>query len=203
MAGRRTRVPKCAAKSRAMPMCESASARLGVTLTSRTSSTAPMEMARSSPGSDEGDRIKIPSPCSPSPISGSLHSMPGDITPRTSRASRVLPPGSRAPGCAQHTRFPGGGTLGAPHTTSSSRLPARTRTIRSLSALGCGRMSSTSATTTPDNSRPLGSMPSTSSPWPVNALATRSASVPGGSSTSSRSQFNEIFMSYPYPAGNC
>ena len=84
-------VPKCAASSRAMPRCESASGRLGVTFTSNTSSTAPMNAATSSPAGAVGGRIKIPSPSSPRPISGSLHSMPGDITPRTSRASRVLP----------------------------------------------------------------------------------------------------------------
>jgi hypothetical protein len=211
-AGRRQRVSNSAATSRATPACESASGRLGVTLTSRISSSTPSRPARSAPGVNAatamGDRIKIPSPAAPSaptPSSVSLHSMPGDETPRTSLRASVSPPGRRAPGGAQATSPPTAGTLGAPHTTSSSGAPlcARTRTIESFSDPGCGFFASTSATTTPPRSRPRRSIDSTSRPASVSFAATESAVTPGGSSTSSRSQLKEIFIASASCHRNC
>ena len=70
--------PNSAATSRAMPTCDSASGRFGVTLTSSTSSSRPTWRASSAPAGASGDRIKIPSPASLMPSSTSLQSMPGD-----------------------------------------------------------------------------------------------------------------------------
>ena len=188
--------PKSAATSRAIPTCDSASGRFGVTLTSSTSSSSPTWPARSAPTGASGDRIKIPSPASLMPSSTSLQSMPGDDTPRTSLRSSLRPPGNVAPGGAQATLPPGPGTFFAPQTTSTSscRRPRRTRTSVSFSAPGCGRVPRTSAITTPATSRPRRSIDSTSSPTSVSCCATLSAVTPGLSSTSSRSQLNETFI---------
>ena len=95
----------------------------------------------SAPDGSEGDRIKIPSPFSPIPSSGSLHSMPGDITPADlARLQGLAPrqprPGRRPrpPGCPAAARWP------RRRPPLPRGVPARTRTRRSLSAPGCGRI---------------------------------------------------------------
>jgi hypothetical protein len=191
-----------------MPACDSASGRLGVTLTSSTSSSRPTAPAKSAPSAiaPRGSTM-MPSLDSLMPSSASLHSMPGDITPRISRRSSVRPPGSVAPGGAHATRPPAAGTLGAPHTTSSSTAPSpartRTRTICSFSAPGCGRTPRTSAICTPRTSRPRRSIDSTSRPASVRRSPTDAAVTPGGNSQSSRSQLKEIFMPARSSHRNC
>ena len=163
--------PKSAATSRAIPTCESASGRFGRDVDlEHLVEQARRGAARSAPAGASGDRIKIPSPASLMPSSTSLHSMPGDNTPRTSRAVQLAAARQRrARAAPSATLPPAAGTFGAPQTTSSSRRrPRRTRTSVSFSAPGCGRMPRTSATTTPARSRPRRSIDSTSSPASVS-----------------------------------
>ena len=176
------------------PACDSASGRFGVTFTSRTSSSSPRWRARSAPSGhvrrQNQDAVTFfadapaRSRCRSSPATSRRGSRAGRAScrPAASRPAAPRPPGRRGPDvgrAADDLFFPG-----------AARHQAHDR---SLSAAGCGRMPSTSATTTPVRSRPRRSIASTSSPASDSFSATLSAVTPGLRSQSSRSQLKEIF----------
>ena len=179
-------VSNSAATSRAIPACESASGRFGVTLTSRTSSSSPTWRARSAPGRRrQATESRFRHRASPiARARSSLQIMPGDmhaadLAPVERAAARQrrarLRPGDLA-ARRRHVRR-------AAHDLLLGAAGRRRRTIDSLSAAGCGRLPRTSATTTPARSRPRRSIASTSSPASVSRSATLSAVTPGLRST--------------------
>ena len=127
-------------------------------------------------------------------------SIPSDAVPRIFARRTLTPPAIRAPGRASAPRIPAR-AFGAPHTTSTgSPEPSLTTQSFSRSAFGCGPLSSTSPTTTPENpsGEAAGSTASTSRPARVSCSASSAASTRG--STHSRSQRSLNFMRWPaYP----
>ncbi len=105
-AGARTWVPSAAATSRAMPMCESASGRFGVTFTSRSTSSSASAFAMGVPGATVRSRISRPLASSESPSSFAEQSMPEDSTPRSFAFSIFVPPGRTVPTVASGTTSP-------------------------------------------------------------------------------------------------
>ena len=105
--------PSCAASSRAIPRCESASGRLGVTFTSRMSSATPKCGDQVGPGRvAKATESRFRHLSRPAPARARCTACPGDITPRTSRASSVRPAGQpraraapRPPGCPAAARW--------------------------------------------------------------------------------------------------
>ena len=119
-------------------------------------------------------------------------SMPAETTPRTGRASSVMPvPGMKLPSGANTPIMPDL-ALGAPHTTSTMPLPVSTLHTFRRSALGCGFASSTRAMVKGASFLPGSSMLSTSSPMAESL----SASASTGTSVSrwSLSQDSVNFM---------
>src|SRR4051812_43988050 len=153
-----------------MPMTLLRSGRLGVISRSYTTSPAarPKYSANGWPTSAAGFRIKRPSTSSPSPSSFGEHIIPCDSTFRIFPTLMVnggdpAAVGNVAPGSASGTLSP---TLKffAPQTICLSPFPSATRQTESLSAFGCLSLARTCATTTPWNSPPIDSTPSTSTP---------------------------------------
>ena len=124
-------------------------------------------------------------------------SIPSDADPRIFARRTLTPPAIRAPGRANAARIPAR-TFGAPHTTSTrSPPPGSTTHSFNRSAFGCGRLFSTSATTTPEDppGDAAGSTASTSRPARVSCSASTPEPTPG--STHSRSQPSLNFMRPP------
>ena len=132
-----------------MPSTERQSARLGVMLTSMTTSSRPRAATSGVPGTSAGSSTMMPAWLSPSPSSSSAQIMPWDSSPRILAFFRVTPFGRLAPTAAKATFCPAA-TLGAPHTTlNTASAPASTVHSDSLSACGCLTQVSTWPTTTP------------------------------------------------------
>ena len=77
----------------------------------------------------------IPLLSGPSPNSPSLHSIPSDVTPRIMVFSRIDSSGKTVPGRAMGESI-SFFTLGAPHTTETTRSPTSTSQTFNLSAFG-------------------------------------------------------------------
>ena len=102
-------------------------------------------------------------------------SMPAETTPRTGRASSVIPvPGMVLPIGANTPIMPVL-ALGAPHTTSTTPEPVSTLHTRSRSAFGCGFASSTRAMVKGASFLPGSSMLSTSRPMEESLSASSSS----------------------------
>ena len=183
--------------SRAIPARDRQSPRSGVTLTSNMVSSNSSTSETSAPGGTSGSSSMMPSWSSPTPSSRMERSMPSETVPRIFARRTLTPPPIRAPGRASAARIPAR-AFGAPQTTSTgSSSPKSATQSLSRSAFGCGRHSSTSATTTPAISpgATTGSAESTSSPARVSCSA--SSAVVTGGSTHSRSQRSLNLISPP------
>ena len=105
-AGARTLPPSAAATSRAIPRCESASGRFGVTFTSRSTSSSPSAFAMGVPGATARSRMRRPLASVASPSSFAEQSIPDDSTPRSFAFSIFVPPGRTVPTVASGTTSP-------------------------------------------------------------------------------------------------
>ena len=186
-------VPRCnkpALKSRATPMCDMASARLGVNPISNTSSVSISNtLAAGVPGTNAASRIIIPSWLSPNPSSSSAQIIPWLSCPRIFPflISNAFPSLSNnlVPIVATGTFCPTA-TLGAPHTICTGALPSPKSTvvIFNLSASGCFSQVSTWPTTTPCNP-----------PFKLSKVSTPSTSKPKSVSMSAiSSDFKSVLM---------
>ena len=201
LVGRRAacqRAPNSAATSRAMPTCDSASGRLGVTLTSSTSSSRPIWRARSAPAGRVRRQNQDSVTCLADPEldlaaqhAGRRHApdvlrVPACGRPAASRRAAPTRPCRRA-----RARW------GAAHHLDLfllRRRPRRRARATASPRSGAGARRGPRRRRRPATSRPRRSIDSTSSPTSVSCCATLSAVTPGLSSTSSRSQLNETFI---------
>ncbi len=195
--GTESGAPVSAATSRATPSTERQSARLGVSLMTKTLSSSARTRRTSAPTGASAGSARSPLWSCDSPSSRAEQSIPRLSTPRIvatliSNGRSGDSPGSRAPTTASGAFMPAA-TLGAPHTTcNGSPLPTATRHTVSLSAFGWRSMASTSPTTTPEKPGATGRTSSTSSPDIVSRCA--SSSVVNAGSTIVRSQRSENCM---------
>src|SRR3990172_2372892 len=90
--------PVSAATSRATPSSPRQSGRLGVKLSSKTTSLRPMASTICVPEGREESRVRIPLASSAMPSSLAEQSMPWENTPRISWDSTLFPPASWVPG---------------------------------------------------------------------------------------------------------
>jgi len=159
---------KARAVSRASPITDKASARLGVTLISSTSPSSDRASARRSPTGALAGRTRMPLWSSLSPSSRSEQIMPWEGAPRSFAFLITSPPGMAVPTRATGTFCPAA-TLGAPHTMSSvPPCPVSTLQTESLSASGCRPHSTTCPTRTSFKSAKGCRMSSTSRPSMVS-----------------------------------
>src|SRR6267143_2268913 len=190
--GTRSGAPVSACTSRAMPRCESASGRLGVTFSSKIVSGSPSACSIGVPIRVSRGKVSSPAWSSESPTSRAEQSIPELSTPRSFARPIRWPPGSTAPGRAIGTTSPTW-KFCAPQTTWCVPRPSPTwptlrwsePAMRSLAAMRA-------ATTSAPGPRVRCSVPSTSNPAKVSLVA----SSPSGRSVahSSRSQFSDSFM---------
>ena len=136
-----------AATSRAIPVTLRQSGRFGVRSISKTVSAKPRASSNFVPMFNEASSFIMPLASAPRQISASLHSMPSEDCPRITVFSSTDPSGNTVPGNASGASIPAL-TLGAPQTTENWRSLNDTRHNFSLSALGCGLISSMRATNT-------------------------------------------------------
>ncbi|OQA74121.1 MAG: hypothetical protein BWY32_03708 [bacterium ADurb.Bin243] len=169
-----------------------ASPRCAVTSTSMSQSSRPAALAKLSPTTVFLSRIIRPLDSLASPSSFSEHSMPNDLTPRSSAGFISRPHGRFAPILATGTISPSAMFL-APHTiVSFSEAQSRVQTV-SFSAFGCFSILSILPQTT--FSRPLArySTASTLSPPMVISAAILAGSSPSRS-TNCFSELSNIFI---------
>src|SRR5256885_5937595 len=188
--GRRAVAPVSADSSRAMPKCESASGRFGVTLISSTKSGSPSSWAMGAPGDVSRGRRSRPLWSSDKPSSRAEQSMPALSMPRSLARSMRIPAGSVAPGVAIGTTSPTW-KFCAPQTTWCVPRPSSTRVMERWSDPGTFSAAAMRAATIP-GSRVSPSIASTSKPASVRRRAISGAGRSVGHS--SRSQLTEILM---------
>ena len=158
--------------SRATPITLRKSGRFGSTSISRTSSSRPSAVTRSSPG-ETASVFSTRMPVCTSAIANSRdeHSMPFETTPPMSRgASGSGSTGTRAPGRAQGTRSPAS-KLRMPAHTTCSPVPSSTVATVSFCEFGWSSTFTTRATTTPWTPLHGRSTSSTFTPCRVNRSA--------------------------------
>src|ERR1700674_3115104 len=179
--------------SRASPSTDRQSARLGVSLNVKTTSSRSSAWRTSVPIGICESSTRRPAVSSEIPSSLAEQSIPCDSTPRIVVVRMSAPAGRVAPTSAHGTTMPGA-TLGAPQTiTKGSPEPASTRHTVSRAAFGWRSTDSTRAATTPLNAGAAFARSSTSRPAMVSAWARESLSI--GGSTKVRSQCSENFIS--------
>ena len=187
--------------SRAMPIMDRQSGRLGVISQSSTVSELPRYWASGMPTGASAGKIQMPSWSLERPSSRAEQFMPMDTTPRSLPFLILTSLGSSAPimavtmwspslkFCAPHTICRGCGTP----SPSTLLAPTSTMVTHRWSESGCASLETTCAVTIRSNASPTVSMDSTSVPVRMNSRASSEGS--SGSSTMVESQSYETFIS--------
>ncbi len=159
--------------SRARPVTDRQSGRLGVISRSSTVSPSPRYSEKGAPVGASSGSTQMPSWSVPCPSSRREQHMPQLTTPRSLLFLILKSPGSTAPTHATGTLMPAA-MLGAPQTTcTGSSAPTSTETTCIWSESGWSSQVSTWPTTTPSSASPSFSTPST----PVPVRSSRSGTL--------------------------